>query len=151
MEPLVGHLEIQNSITEQCNKLSDRGFNRMRRGRTEAIMNQVVRKQYWDTFSRRVTPVLNPKMLRSYLGKTYFKARGTAQTKTQKGWTVTFTENCKQFHRTGAHGVKGEWGDGRGPGRVLGRTTLKIRLKELAVYLEDEGKSLQDFKQGIPQ
>lgn len=47
--------------------------------------------------------------------------------------------------------MKEEWGDGKGPGWVLGRTTLKIRLEELTVYLEDEGKSLQDFKQGVPQ
>lgn len=91
------------------------------------------------------------RLIRSYLGKKYVKARGTAQTKTQKGWMVIFTKNCKQFHRTGADGVKGEWGDGRSPGWVLGRTTVIIRLEELTVYLEDEGKSLQDFNQGVPQ
>lgn len=151
MEPLVGHLEIQYSITEQCDKLSDRGFNRMQWGHTEAIMNQAVGEEaVLGPILEKSDTCAESKDAKKLFGQNIPQGKGHS-TKTQKGWTVTFTENCKQFHRTGADGVKGEWGDGRGLGRVLGRTTLKIRLEELTVYREDEGKSLQDFKQGVPQ
>lgn len=86
MEPLVGHLEIQNSITEACDKLSDRGFNRMQQGRTEAIMNQVVGEEaVLGHILEKSDTCAESKDAKKLFGQNTFQGKGHSTNKDSKG------------------------------------------------------------------
>lgn len=94
---------------------------------------------------RRVAPVLNPKMLRSYLDKRYYKLGDKAQKLQRVGWChpQKTASNSTEVERTVCRENEEMAGAQAG--------SFKTKLKEFAVYLEDEGKPLKDFKQGVPQ
>ena len=76
--------------------------------------------------------MLNPKTVRRYSGRRYFKAGVTTQILKQVGRATQ--RKLQEIHRAAANDAQGEWGDDRG--RAWGRTVLQIRLKESTVYLE---------------
>lgn len=126
MEPLVGHLEIQYSITEQCDKLSDRGFNRMQWGHTEAIMNQAVGEEaVLGPILEKSDTCAESKDARKLFGQNISQGKGHSTNKDSKGLDGDIHRKLQAIPQNWSRRCEGRMGRWQRPGQGLGKDHFK--------------------------